>query len=96
MTTIDYLKWLVQKCEADPEFETNLYIRARLGLGYQPDIMTLFRELSVTPQLRYFNEGGDPYDISAGAGKWELATGDLARYTETTTTSQEVTTWRIK
>lgn len=96
MTTIDYLKWLVQKCEADPEFETNLYIRARLGLGYQPDIMTLFRELSVTPQLRYFKEGGDPYDISGGEGKWELATGDLARYTETTTTSQEVTTWRIK
>lgn len=96
MTTSDYLRWLVEKCEVDPAFETNLYVRARLGLGYQPDIMTLFRELSVTPQLRYFRKDGEPYDISGGDGKWELATGDLARYTETTTTSQEVTTWRIK
>lgn len=96
MTTSDYLKWLCQKCETDPEFEKNLHVRARLYTTYEHDVMTLFRELSVTPQLRYFNEGGDPYDISGGDGKWELATGDLARYTETTTTSQEVTTWRIK
>lgn len=96
MTTIEYLRWLVEKCEVDPAFETNLYVRARLGLGYQPDIMTLFRELSVTPQLRYFRKDGEPYDISGGEGKWELATGDLARYTETTTTTQEVKSWRIK
>lgn len=98
MTTSEYLKWLVEKCETDPEFERNLLVRARLYTTYEHDVMALFQELCVTPKLSYFRAGAEPYDISGGEGTWELATGDVARYTEmtSTTTTQEVKSWRIK